>query len=76
MFFFEVSPMKGVMRFGKKEKLAPRFIEPFEVLERVGAVAYHLACLGAPSICTGCLSEWAGFKFPLERHRILPGSYT
>ncbi|XP_070034894.1 uncharacterized protein [Nicotiana tomentosiformis] len=38
-----VSPIKGVMRFGKKEKLSLRFIVPFEVLKRVGEVAYRLA---------------------------------
>ena len=37
--------MKGVMRFGKKGKLSPRFIGPFEILSRVGEVAYKLALL-------------------------------
>ena len=39
----KVSPMKGVMRFGKKGKLSPKFIGPYEILDRVGEVAYHLA---------------------------------
>lgn len=38
-----VLPMKGVMRFGKKGKLVPRYVGPFPIIERVGAVAYRLA---------------------------------
>ena len=41
--FLRVAPIKGVMRFGKNGKLSPRFVEPFEVLERVGKVAYRIA---------------------------------
>ncbi|XP_070019734.1 uncharacterized protein [Nicotiana sylvestris] len=38
-----VSPMKGVMRFGKKIKLSSGFIGPFEILYRVGDLAYRHA---------------------------------
>ncbi|GJR60181.1 hypothetical protein Tco_1502343, partial [Tanacetum coccineum] len=38
----KVSPWKGVVRFGKKRKLAPRYVGPFEIVERVGPVAYRL----------------------------------
>ena len=40
--FLKVSPMKGVMRFGKKGKLAPRYVRPFEIRSRVGEVAFRL----------------------------------
>ena len=39
----KVNPKRGVVRFGKRGKLSPRFIGPFEILERMGSVAYRLA---------------------------------
>ncbi|GJT13776.1 putative reverse transcriptase domain-containing protein [Tanacetum coccineum] len=39
---FKVSPWKGVVHFGKKGKLAPRFVEPFEITKQIGLVAYRL----------------------------------
>lgn len=41
--FLKMAPMKGVMRFGKKGKLSPRFIGLLETLERIGEVAYKQA---------------------------------
>ena len=41
--WLKISPMKGVVQFGKRGKLSPRYIGPFEILSRVGSSAYQLA---------------------------------
>nr|GEV20943.1 putative reverse transcriptase domain-containing protein [Tanacetum cinerariifolium] len=38
----QVSPWKCVVRFGKRSKLSPRYVGPFEIVEKVGPVAYRL----------------------------------
>ncbi|KAI3773908.1 hypothetical protein L1987_48447 [Smallanthus sonchifolius] len=42
LVLLKVSPWKGVVRFGKKGKLAPRYVGPLKILERIGKVAYKL----------------------------------
>jgi len=46
--FLKVSRLKGSVCFGQKGKLTPRFIGPFEILQRIGLVAY---CLALPPHC-------------------------
>ncbi|KAL0549087.1 hypothetical protein IC582_013567 [Cucumis melo] len=48
--FLKVAPMRGVLRFERRGKLSPHFVGPFEILERIGPVAYRLAL--PPSLST------------------------
>ena len=48
--FLKVSPLKGSIWFGQKLKLTLRFIGPFEILQRIGAIAY---CLALPPTLQG-----------------------
>ncbi|KAJ4706775.1 Retrotransposon protein, putative, Ty3-gypsy subclass [Melia azedarach] len=41
--FLRVSPWKGILRFGKRGKLSLRYMGPYEIIERIGEVAYRLA---------------------------------
>ena len=42
LVFIRVSPMKGVVRFSRSGKLAPRYIGPFPITERIGSMASRL----------------------------------
>ena len=40
--FLKVSPWKGILRFGRRRKLRPRYIVPYDIIARVGPIAYRL----------------------------------
>ena len=42
LVFVKISPMRGVVRFGKAGKLTPRYVGPFRVMERIGFQAYRV----------------------------------
>ncbi|KAM2885619.1 hypothetical protein COP2_012770 [Malus domestica] len=42
LVFLKLSPWRGIVRFGKRDKLSPRYIGPYEITERIGEVAYRL----------------------------------
>uniref|UniRef100_A0A7N2LFY1 RNA-directed DNA polymerase n=1 Tax=Quercus lobata TaxID=97700 RepID=A0A7N2LFY1_QUELO len=69
--FLWVAPMKGVMRFGKKGKLSPRFVGPFEVLETVGEIAYRIALPPALSGIHNVFHESMLRKYILDPSHVL-----
>ena len=46
--YLKVSPIRGTRRFQVRGKLAPRYIRPYQIIEKIGAVAYRLEL---PQIC-------------------------
>ena len=40
--FLKVSPLRNVVRFGSAGKLAPRFVGPFPIIEKIGKMAYRV----------------------------------
>jgi len=62
--FLKVSPMKGVMRFKRKGKLSPRYVRPYEVIRRIGQIAYEvdlpreLAAVTWYSMCRCYANAW------------------
>ncbi|GJT51940.1 hypothetical protein Tco_0978097 [Tanacetum coccineum] len=80
----KVSPGKGVIRFGKKGKLASRYVGPFEILERVGLVAYRLRLpeelSGAKLLAVRyrvkvCWNSKRGPEFTWEREDFMKSKY-
>ena len=55
--FLKEMPKREVVRFGKQGKLSPRFIGPFEILERVGTTAYLLALSPACQVSMRCFTS-------------------
>jgi hypothetical protein len=49
--YLKVSPIRGVRTFGIKGKLAPRYVRPYQIRAKRGAVAYQLSLLESLSAC-------------------------
>lgn len=58
LVFLKISPMIGVMQFGKKGKLNPRYVGPYHILRRVGNIVYEFGfhqfgylCFDVEEVC-------------------------
>ena len=52
--FLKVSPVTGVGRALKARKLTPKYLGPYQILKKIGPVAYHIALPPSLSICILC----------------------
>ena len=70
--FLKISPMKGVMRFGKKGKLSPRYIGPCKIVRTVGKVAYELELPSALESMHPIFHMLMLYKCIVDPSRIVP----
>ena len=68
--FLKLSPWKGVVRFGKKGKLSPRYIRPYQIIERVGEVVYRL------ELSSGLSKVHNVFHVSMLQHYVSDPSYV
>ncbi|GJU95771.1 reverse transcriptase domain-containing protein [Tanacetum coccineum] len=81
MALLKVSPWKGTVRFGMREKLIPHYIRPFKILARVGTVAYTLElpeeCIELGEQAYGIILARVGpVAYTLELHEELKGIHS
>lgn len=72
--FLKVLPWKKVLRFGRKGKLSPRFIGPYEIFEKIGPMAYRLALPPElekiPNVFHASMLKW----YKLDHLHVIPYS--
>ena len=68
--FLQVRPQKSSIKFGKGGKLSPRYVGPFNIIEKVGLVSYHLALPSSLSLMHNV------FHVSILQHYILDSSHV
>ncbi|KAA0037905.1 pol protein [Cucumis melo var. makuwa] len=70
MVFLKVAPMKGVLRFAKKGKLSPRFVGPFEILERIGPRGISSVGARALQPLSRDLVAWKAYRLAVRNRQV------